>query len=218
MNHTWTCSQHPCWGIMRPNEVKSMNTPSLLCLALPPIHHRPPPPSLLSVSDLPARVCRTAARCEHACIIAHLPPDAATDSAATVVMRTGDCAWKQKRSGLIRLGSASERLLAGVGGRLMRKHKASAGLSLSLCLCVWAAQRSGMSESLQPHRPTHTHTHTSETQQAHSPIKTHRRVDHTLMRAHQPFLKGLPGFIYRKSIKKQFLAHQERSNNIITSD
>ena len=86
--------------------------------------------------------------------------NAATDSAATVVMRTDDCAWKQRRSGLIRLGSASERLLAGVGGRLMRKHKASAGLSLSVFVCVWAAQRSGMSESLQPHRPTHTHTHT----------------------------------------------------------
>lgn len=29
MNHTWTCSKHPCWGIMRPNEVKNMNTPRL---------------------------------------------------------------------------------------------------------------------------------------------------------------------------------------------
>ncbi|KAM7365685.1 hypothetical protein PAMP_016600 [Pampus punctatissimus] len=40
----------------------------------------------------------------------------ATDSVATVVLRTDDCAWKQKRSRLIRLSSASERLLARVRG------------------------------------------------------------------------------------------------------
>lgn len=77
------------------------------------------------------------------------------ETAATVVMRTDDCAWKQKRCRLIRLSSASERLLAGVRGRLMRKHKASAGL-LSVFVCVGSAEVRE-SESLQPHRPTHTH-------------------------------------------------------------
>ena len=171
MNHTWSCSQHPCWGIMRPNEVNSMNTPSLLCLALPRIHHHPPFFRSLRLWSPREGVSYSSA--VWACMYYYRSSsNAATDSAATVVMRTDDCAWKQRRSGLIRLGSASERLLAGVGGRLMRKHKASAGLSLSVFVCVWAAQRSGMSESLQPHRPTHTHTH------AHTLLKpnelTHR--------------------------------------------
>lgn len=72
-----------------------------------------------------------------------------------VVTRTRDGAWKQKRSRLIRLSSTSERLLAGVEGRLMRRHKASGGL-LSMFLCVGSTEVRE-SESLQPHRPTHTH-------------------------------------------------------------
>ena len=186
---------------MRPNEVKSMNTPSLLYLALPRIHHRRPPPSLLSVSDLPARVCCTVARCEHACIIAHLPPDAATDSAATVVRRTGDCAWKQKRSGLIRLGSASERLLAGVGGRLMRKHKASAGLSLSLCVfvCVGSAEvrDEWVTATTQAYTHTHTHTHFWNTTSSLTDKDTQKGRSYFDART-SAFPEGPPGFYIQK--------------------
>ena len=60
---------------------------------------------------------------------------------------------KQPRSGLIRLSAAAERLLVGVKGRLMRKHKDRAGL-LSMFLCVGSAEVRE-SESLQPHKPTH---------------------------------------------------------------
>lgn len=110
------------------------------------IHHHPLSSSPISL----LKVCHAAA-CEHACIIFARVPcvivgrGGAMDLAATVVMCTDDCAWKQKRSRLIQLSSTSERLLAGVRGRLMRKHKASArflSLCLCLCVCVRAAQRS----------------------------------------------------------------------------
>lgn len=86
----------------------------------------------------------------------------ATDLAATVVMWTDDCAWKQERSRLIRLSSTSERLLAGVRGRLMRKHKASAGL-LSLFVCVGSAEvrlvgRVTHCNHTGLHTPIHTHS------------------------------------------------------------
>lgn len=108
------------------------------------IHHRPLSSSLISLRRCAVQRRGAYLRCEHACIIIHLPcvmagRGGATDLVATVVMRTVDCAWKQKRSRLIRLSSTSERLLAGVRGRLMRKHKASAGL-LSVFVCVGSAE------------------------------------------------------------------------------
>lgn len=162
MNHTWTCSQQPCWGIMRPNEVKNMNTARLHQHLF--LTGSPPHPSSSSYSS---KVRRTAASGVSMHVLLHrvmAGSGGATDSAATVVTRMDDCAWKQRRCRLIRLSSASGRLLAGVKGQLMRKHKASGGL-LSVFVCVGSVEVRE-SESPQPHRPTHTHslihTHTDK--------------------------------------------------------
>lgn len=148
----------------------------------------------LSSSLISLRRCAVQRRgaylwCEHACVITHLPcvmvgSSGATDSASTAVMRTDDCAWKQKRSRLIWLSSTSERLLAGVRGHMMRKHKASTGL-LSLFVCVGSAEvrlvgRVSHSNHTGLHTHTflkgaHTHTHTDKDTQKACTLK-HARL------------------------------------------
>lgn len=184
MNHTWTCSKHPCWGIMRPNEVKNMNTPRLqqhLFLTLAPswfFYSLPTPLSPSYPSPAPSLLLwslRCAAQrrgaylwCEHACIITHLPramdgSGGATDSAGTVA----DCAWKQRRPGLIWLSSRQRGCWQGSEVGWWESTKLAPDFALCLCLCGQRGGQNGReSESLQPHRPTRAYTTRNKLTQA----------------------------------------------------
>lgn len=129
---------------------------------------RPLSSSLISLRRCAAQRRGAYLWCEHACIITHLPramegSGGATDSAGTVA----DCAWKQRRPGLIRLSSRQRGCWQGSEVGWWESTKLAPDFALCLCVCGQRGGQNGReSESLQPHRPTRAYTPRNKLTQA----------------------------------------------------